>query len=131
MSEKQKVVDALRRGARTEWGTAALSALDDQRVIFAGNPGASSTAGILLQIYRVRLDHCRRHGIVAYGMAELIESLARRTSDAAIEVQPFLGPESSISAFWDAAENLVGCVTVLELDPERGRRNLDFALGGR
>ena len=130
MSEKQKLTDALRRGAQTEWGTAALSALDDQQVVFAGSPrGASNTAGDLLRIYRLRLAHCYEYGIVAHGIAELIECLARRASGAAIEVQPFLGPESGVVAFWDTAGNLVGCVTVLGRDPEIGRRNLDFALG--
>jgi hypothetical protein len=130
MSEKQKLTDTLRRSAQTDWGTAALSALDDQQVVFAGSPGgASNTAADLLRLYRLRLSHCHEHGIVAHGIAELIESLVGRASGAAIEVQPFLGPESAVIAFWDTAGNLVGCVTVLGRDPEIGRRNLDFALG--
>jgi len=131
MSEKQKLIDALRRSAQTEWGTAALSALDDQQVVFAGSPGAGNTAGDLLRIYRLKLIHSRKAGIVAHGIVELIESLARRTTDTIIDVQPFRGPESSVGAFWDATGNLVGCVTIFGGDRERGRRNLDFALGKR
>jgi hypothetical protein len=129
--EKQKLIDALRRAAQTEWVTVALSALDDQQVIFAGLPGhrVGNTAGGFLRIYRIRLVHSSEQGIVADGLVELIEYLVRQPSDAFIEGQPFLGPESYVAAFWDAFGNLVGCVTILGGDPESGRRNLDYALG--
>ena len=132
MNERLKLTEVLTRGAQTEWGTAALSALADQENVFAGSPsGTYNTAGDLLRIYGLRLTRCPEHGIVAHGIAELIESLARRTPSTIVEVQPFLGPKSSVAAFWDTAGDLLGCVTVLGRDPERGRRNLEFALGQR
>jgi hypothetical protein len=132
MSEKQRLADALKRQVgTTAWAAAALSAIDDPQVIFAGNRNspASNTAGGLLRIYQLKLDHCREQGIAAHGIAELIESLRGRTQNEVIEVQPFIGPQSSVAAFWDTAGNLVGCVTVLGRDTESARQNLEFALG--
>jgi hypothetical protein len=131
MSEKQRLADALERHANTAWGTAALSAVDDDEVVFAGSPNrpGSNTAGDLLRIYRLRLDHCRERGIEAYGITELIESLIGREQSEVIEIQPFIGPRSSVAAFWDTAGNLVGCVTVLGRDAEGSRHTLELALG--
>ncbi len=107
-----------------------LSATDDPEVVFAGNAdGASSTAGGLLRIYEIRQRHCREQGIETYGIAELLDSLSDCGESDLIQGQPFLGPGSSVAAFWDAAGNLLGCITVLGRDPESGRRNLDFANG--
>jgi hypothetical protein len=129
MNEKQRLIDALKEGATTDWARVALSAVEDREVVFAGNPGcrASTMAGDLLPIYRIRL----KHGIEAHGLAELVESLACRGKEVVIEGQPFLGPKSAVSAFWDAAGNLIACVTILGRDPEDGQRNLDLALGKR
>jgi hypothetical protein len=131
MSEKEKISDALKRDITTEWRVAALTAIDDQEVVFAGNAnaGASNTVGDLLRIFRAGQSHCRERGIDAHGLAELIETLAGRNEGTVMHVQPFLGPRSSITAFWDVTGNLVGCVTILGRDSENGRRNLDFALG--
>lgn len=132
MSEKQRLTEALRGEPQTEWATAALSALGDQRVVYAGSRSrVGNTAADLLRIYRIRLGNLCEHRVVAQGLVELIDCLARQTSETFIEVQPFIGPESSVTAFWDAAGDLVGCVTLFGHDPDRGRRNLDFALGKR
>jgi hypothetical protein len=63
------------------------------------NLRGGNTAGEFLRIYRIRLVHSSEHGIVAHGSVELIEYLARQSSDAFIEGQPFLGPESSSPPF--------------------------------
>jgi hypothetical protein len=133
MSEREELLDRLKRDAMTEWGAAALSAIHDQETAFAGNTsaGATDTAGNLLRIYRLRQNHCREQGIEARGIAELIATLAGRSEDDVIRVQPFLGSKSSVTAFWDATGNLLGCITILGGDRESGRRNLEFALGKR
>lgn len=88
MNERQKLTEALGDGTRTGWRTAALSTLDDQRVVFGGSPGgARSTARDLLRIYRIKLAHCDERRILTHGMAELIESLARESGDTTVEVQ--------------------------------------------
>jgi hypothetical protein len=38
MSEKQKLSDALGRDVLTEWKRAALTAIEDEHLLFAGNP---------------------------------------------------------------------------------------------
>lgn len=130
MNEKKKLSDALKQNVALEWAAAALSATDDPEVVFAGNAGgASSTAGDLLRTYEIRQRHCSERGIETYGIAELLDSLSGRGECDLIQGQPFLGPRSSVAAFWDAAGNLLGCITVLGRDPESGRRNLDFANG--
>jgi hypothetical protein len=133
MDEKEKLLDALKRAPETEWKIAAQSPLQDPQVVFAGSPGSAaiSSASDLLRIYRIRLDQCREHAIRAHGIYELIESLARIDPDSRVRLEPFLGPQNSITAFWDVLGNLVGCITVIGPDPERGLRNLDFALGKR
>lgn len=130
MSEKQKLSEALKRNAPTEWGAAALSAIADQEVVFAGSTGgADNTAGELLRIYRLRASHCLKKGIQVQGLTELLASLGARSASAVIQVQPFRGPRSSVAAFWDATGNLVGVITIVGRDPEIGKRNLEFALG--
>jgi hypothetical protein len=131
MIEKQRLSDALRRDAGVQWKAVALSVVEDDQVVFAGNSasGASNTAGDLLRIYLLRSKHCQQQGIDVPGLVELIDSLAGRSEGAGIQVQPFLGPTSSVTAFWDAAGTLVGCVTILGRDAESGRRSLNIALG--
>jgi hypothetical protein len=94
MSEKRKLSDALKSDASTKWKTTALAAIADEQVTFAGNPGsgASSTARILLKIYRIRLRHCQERRVQAHGITELVEFLAGCPESTVIEVQPFLGP---------------------------------------
>lgn len=132
MSDKELLANALEKYAGvTAWGRAALAVIARPDVVFAGNHNspASNTAGELLRIYRMKLDHCRERGIEAHGIAELIESLASRAQSEVIEVRPFIGPQDSVAAFWNATGDLVGCVTVLGRDTESARQNLDFALG--
>lgn len=131
MSEKKQLSDALKRHAANGWVAAALSAIEDEHVVFAGNAnaGASNTAMDLLRIYRIRQSHCRARQIEACGLTQLIESLAACRESDVIEVQPFLGPGRSITAFWNTAGNLIGCITLLGRDPESGRQSLDIANG--
>jgi hypothetical protein len=133
MTEKQRLSDALRHDGSVQWKAVALSVVEDDQVVFAGNSdsAASSTAGDLLRIYRLRLKHCRQQGIDVPGLVELLESLGGHSEGTIIQVQPFRGPTRSVIAFWDASCHLVGCVTILGQDPERGRQSLDFALGKR
>lgn len=132
MSDKQLLENALEKYAGTmAWGRAALAVIARPEVVFAGshNSPASNTAGELLRIYRMKLDHCRERGIEAHGIMELIESLASRAQGEVIEVRPFVGPQNSVVAFWSTSGDLVGCITVLGRDTESARQNLDFALG--
>jgi hypothetical protein len=133
MNEKQALSEVLGNGDTGSCRSAALSALKDQNVLFAGNSDspAKNTAGDLQRIYRIRLMHCQDRQIEAFGIAELIESLGCYPPDAFILVQPFIGPNSSVTAFWSSAGALVGCVTILGRDSESGQRNLDEALGDR
>ncbi|QDP26706.1 hypothetical protein [Bradyrhizobium cosmicum] len=131
MDVKNRLVSALQAHAANEWAVVALSALGNEHVVFAGNvsSGASSTAADLLRVYRLRQAHCREQGIEACGLAELIESLSAHDANDVIEGQPFLAPTGAVHAFWNSSGDLIGCVTILGLDAERGRRNLSFALG--
>ncbi|WP_155526033.1 hypothetical protein [Bradyrhizobium symbiodeficiens] len=129
-NEKSRLSDALKQNSEQKWAAAALSVTDDPRVVFAGSAGgASSKAGDLLRIYQIRQKHCVEEGIETYGMAELIDVLSDFGERGLIQVQPFLGPGGSIAAFWDAAGDLLGCITVLGRDSESGWGNLDFANG--
>ena len=129
MDVKNRLVLALQADATKEWARVALSTVDNEHVVFAGNEsfGASNTAADLLRIYRIRQARCREQGIEAWGLVELIESLSAHGANNAIEVQPFLGPTSSVTAFWNSDGDLIGCVTIL--GRERGSGNLSFALG--
>ncbi|WP_375313127.1 hypothetical protein WHZ77_07705 [Bradyrhizobium sp. A5] len=128
-NEKNRLSEALKQNAQS-WAAVALSVVGDPQVEFAGSTGgASSPAGGLLRTYRIRQRHCEEKGIQTGGMAELIDSLSVCGERDLIQVQPFIGPRSSVTAFWNAAGNLLGCITVLGPDLESGRRNLDFANG--
>jgi hypothetical protein len=130
MDVKKGLIQALQRGPSRDWVAAALSALNDEQVVFVGNTrvNVDNTAADLLRIYRIRQVHCREQGIEVHGMAELIESLAAHAEIGRVQVQPFFGSTNAVVAFWNEAGDLIGCVTIPALDPERGRRNLDFAL---
>jgi len=108
-----------------------VSALDSEEVVFAGagDSAATNTAADLLRIYRARLSHCEKRGIKAHGIQELMDFLIHCKPDSIFEVQPFLGAGSSITAFWDAAGQLIGCITILGRDPESGRRAFELATG--
>jgi hypothetical protein len=128
-NEKNRLSDASKENAQ-KWAAVAMSVVDDPQVEFAGSTGgASSPARGLLRIYRIRQQHCEENAIETYGMAQLTVSLSDYGERDLIQVHPFIGPSSSVAAFWDAAGNLLGCITVLGRDPESGRRNLDFANG--
>jgi len=131
MNEKERLTEALEGQAGTGWGKLALSVINDHQVVFAGNRNspATNTAGDLLRIYRLKLDHSVRMGVPAHGIAELIESLVNRVQSELIELQPFLGPQGVVAAFWDTAGNLIGCVTIVGRNAESARQNLEFALG--
>jgi hypothetical protein len=122
---------ALRKLPRSEWTTAALEELAGDEVVFTGNANASGTgrAAELLRIYRIRLIHCQERGIRTPGIREVVDALAERAPDAAIEVQPFRGPRTVVHAFWDGGmEQLIGCITILDYDPDLGRRTLESTL---
>jgi hypothetical protein len=130
MSRKQKLSDMLRMGAGASWKSAALTALDSNQVVLAGDE-AWATAGDLLRIYRIRLTHFQEKGVQAIGINEFLQSLERLAPGNVIRVEPYMGPQTIVGAFWDAAENLIGCMTVLGWGPERGQENLDFSKGGQ
>lgn len=131
MDEKERLLEALKQAETKAWVAAALAAINHEKVVFAGNAGegASSTAGELLRVYRIRQMHCQEKHIEAYGLTELIESLAACRESDVVNGQPFLGPTNSVTAFWHPFGHLMGCVTVRGRDPDGGWKNLDFALG--
>jgi hypothetical protein len=132
VNRKQALLDALRSGSGSPWQRVALSALDDAEVVYDGS--GSLDGGPVdewLRIYKLRLKHCQENGIQANGLAEFVQNLERLMPDDVVSGEPFGGPTTRISAFWDAAGNLVGCVTILGWSPERGQEHLDRALGKR
>ena len=130
-NERERLVVALKRHSGKAWAATALSALEDPSVVVAGNSGSqpTGTVGDLTRLYRIRLAHCREQKVNAHGIAELLEALSGLPASEKIEIQPFLGQRSGVDAFWNEAGDLVGCVTVLDWSPDRGRANLEFALG--
>lgn len=78
---------------------------------FEGSDGSGRTsrAQELLQIYRFRLEHIRKHRIEILGVEELVIALSLRAADARIRGESFVGPESVAHAFWDEDNKLVGC----------------------
>ena len=132
MSRKQALLDALRNGSSSSWQRVALSALDEPEVVYDGNGSPNDgSVGEWLSIYKIRLKHCQENGIQAIGLAEFVQALEWLMPNDVVVGEGFGGPTTRISAFWDAAGNLVGCVTILGWSPERGQENLDRALGKR
>jgi hypothetical protein len=132
VNRKQALVGALKKGSSSSWQRIALSALDDTQVVHIG--GGSQDGGPVdewLSIYKVRLKHCEENGIQAIGLAEFVQNLEQLMPNDVVRGEQFGGPTIRISAFWDAAGNLVGCVTIPGWSPERGQENLDRVLGKR
>ena len=132
MNRKQALLDALRSGSGLSWQHGALSALDDAEVVYDGS-GSLDDGPVdeWLRIYKIRLKHCQENGIQAIGLAEFVQNLEQRMPNDMVRGEPFGGPTTRIAAFWDAAGNLVGCVTIRGWSPERGQENLDRVLGKR
>jgi hypothetical protein len=130
VNRKQALVDALKKGSSSSWQRVALSALDDTQIVHID--GGSLDGGPVdewLSIYKVRLKHSQENGIQAIGLAEFVQNLEQLMPNDVVVGELFGGPMTRISAFWDAAGNLVGCVTIPGWSPERGQENLDRVLG--
>jgi hypothetical protein len=132
MSRKQQLLAALKRGTDMPWRSAALKALAGQNVVSSDEgPLDGSVASEWLQIYRLRLKHCQEIGVEIIGLAEFVEALEQRIPNELIRAELFGGGRTTITAFWDVAENLVGCITNTDWRPGRGQESLDLALGKR
>jgi hypothetical protein len=132
VNRKQALVGALKKGSSPSWQRVALSALDDTQVVHIG--GGSLDGGLAhewLSIYKIRLKHCQENGVQAIGLAEFVQNLEQLMPNDVVRGELFGGPTTRISAFWDAAGNLVGCVTIPGWSPERGQESLDRVLGKR
>jgi hypothetical protein len=131
MSKKDRLAAALRGNEKVRWKAAAAAALEDPEIAFAGQSEsrATNTAGDLIRIYEMRRDYGDQKRIEAHGVVELLDCLKKCSTETVVLVQPFLGPRSSVTAFWDSEDRLLGCITVNGIDTGRGKKSLDFALG--
>jgi hypothetical protein len=114
MNEKEYLLSRLRALAQVDWTIAALAALSERQVVFAGQVShhATNSAADLMRIYEIRLGHCISRGINAVGLPELLDALARVDPGATIAVQPFRGSGKSVTAFLGQSGELIGCVTI-------------------
>jgi hypothetical protein len=131
MSEKDKLMEALNGMPQAEWVRRASAALGDKGVAFVGSRASvgGTAAEDLVRIYQLRLQHVQERHIQGYGIAELIDALKSIDKAASIVIQPFLGPQVSVGAFWGDSGQLVGCVTILGREVEGARHNFDLATG--
>lgn len=129
--ELETLLKKLNANKPSRWRDAALSTLKKEPLSFAGGPDsrATATASELVQTYRGRLEHIRRRGINAIGIEELLEALSRKAPGVQLRVVPFLGQQSSVYAFWDEEEGLIGCVTVSGNGRDTGETALNTAMG--
>ena len=130
LDRKQILIHELTLHAGEKWAATASAALreKDVRSEDEGGTSALSSVGDLLRIYRNRLDRCTENGVEAYGIRELLDSLSRLPVDDIVAVEPFLGVTTSVDAFWENQTTLLGCVTVLNFDSNRGNKTLATAL---
>jgi hypothetical protein len=132
MSGKQQLLGALKRGTGMPWRSAALKALAGENIIsFDEGPLDRSVASEWLQTYRLGLEHCQELGAEIIGLAEFVKALEHRIPNELIRAELFGGGRTKITAFWDVAGNLVGCITITDWGPERGQESLDLVLGKR
>src|SRR5687768_13316120 len=105
--------NALNSRPPSRWRDAALLALSKENFTFAGASESGATASVheLIQTYRPRLEHTRKHGIDAIGIEELLEVLIQQPANTHLRGTPFLGANGLVYAFWDENDALIGCVT--------------------
>ena len=131
MNRKHRLLGALALVNGERWADTASEALSAGDIKFEGRNSDMVTGTVrgLIRVYEIRLQHCASKGINVIGIEELLKSLSERSLDDAVCVEPYLGSKESVSAFWGNDDDLIGCVTVLDYDPNRGHENLKFALG--
>jgi hypothetical protein len=125
----QSLLEALNASQPTRWRDVALAELvnrgDSLEREFDSTLAASRDE--LLQTYRIRLEHVRKHRIDATGIEEFLEALANRPPTSRIRGASFLGSDISMYVFWDDTNDLIGCITVKGKD--KGVQHLKFAMG--
>lgn len=111
------------------WRDAALSALREPGIAFAGRSGAkeTSTAREIAELYQFRLEHTRKHGVEVSGIEDFLAALRRRPDGTRIRGEPYLGTMRTVHAFWDEKNELVGCLTAK--NTESGKMAYALAMG--
>jgi hypothetical protein len=127
--EIQSLLDSLNKSQPSRWRDAALSVLGGSSTSFEGDYdlGATASAEILLQTYRLRLEHIRKHHIEAIGIEELLDALAAQNPASRVKGGSLFGADSSLYAFWNEENVLIGCITVRGRNT--GERSLKMAMG--
>lgn len=114
MDKKELLLEQLRALGTADWAVVAIAALSSPEVHVAESSGTALgvSARHLLRVYALRKAHLARFGRTEVGLDHFLQSLSRLEPDSLVSGDSFLGRAQTVMSFYNASNELIGCITL-------------------